>query len=35
LPACLEQCAPGLHCEDYCACYLHSNPESICRQQGM
>ncbi|CAI9629449.1 unnamed protein product [Alternaria burnsii] len=34
LPACLEQCAPGLHCEDYCACYLHSNPESICRQQG-
>lgn len=35
LPACLEQRAPGLHCEDYCACYLHSNPESICRQQGM
>lgn len=35
LPYCLEQCGSGPHYEGYCACYLHSNPKSICRQQGM
>ncbi|CAG5170043.1 uncharacterized protein ALTATR162_LOCUS7121 [Alternaria atra] len=34
LPYCLEQCGSGPHCEGYCACYLHSNLKSICRQQG-
>jgi hypothetical protein len=34
LPYCLQQCGSGPQCEGYCACYLHSNPKSVCRQQG-
>jgi len=34
LPYCLKACGFGPHCEGYCACMLHSNPKSICRQQG-
>ncbi|KAI4953439.1 hypothetical protein J4E91_002286 [Alternaria rosae] len=34
LPYCLEKCGFGPHCKGYCTCFLHSNPKSICRQQG-
>ncbi|KAI4622742.1 uncharacterized protein J4E87_006309 [Alternaria ethzedia] len=34
LPYCLKACGYGPHCEGYCACMLHSNPKSICRQKG-